>query len=92
MSLDGIDCPILEPHPFSPEYFSHKLNAAGLKYEVGVSIRSGHIVWVYGGVPCGEFGSDLKLAKEMVITLLQPNERIVADKGYNEPAHFVSAY
>ncbi len=88
MSLDGIDCPIYEPHPFDKGYYSFKFNASGIKYEVGVSVKGGHIVWVYGGVPCGEYGSDLKLARESLIYHLLPNEKVVADKVYNDPEHF----
>ena len=34
VSVDGTDCPIQETSPFDPTLWSHKLNAAGLRYKV----------------------------------------------------------
>lgn len=48
VSLDGTDFRIQEPyHPdgIDPSYYSHKFKAAGLRYEVGLNIRTGDIVW-----------------------------------------------
>ena len=50
-SLDGTDCRVREPSPFGPKWFSHKFKGPGLRYEVAVSIRKGHIVWVNGTFP-----------------------------------------
>jgi hypothetical protein len=93
MSLDATDCPIQEPHPFDDRYFSFKLHGAGLKYEVGVSIYRPRIVWVFGGLPCGEF-SDLKLARELFVHNLLHNdiihEKAVADGVYRDHNHFIT--
>ena len=86
--MDATDCPIREPSPFDAKWFSHKLKGSGLKYEVGVNIKNGKIVWVAGGVPCGEF-SDLKLARSRIVHLLEHNERIVADDTYKDPRYFI---
>lgn len=64
VSLDGTDCPIQEQSPFNKKWYSHKLNWAGIRYEVVLCIRTGRIVWVAGGVPCGEW-PDLKLARSL---------------------------
>lgn len=48
MSVDGTDVPKTEPSPFSRTRFSYKLKEVGLRYEVGVSINGGHIVWING--------------------------------------------
>lgn len=33
MSVDGTDCPVYEPWPFDPKWFSKKFNGPGVKYE-----------------------------------------------------------
>ena len=48
MSVDGTDCPVFEPWPFSKKMYSHKLNGPGVKYEVGVCLMTGRIVWTNG--------------------------------------------
>lgn len=57
ITVDGTDCPIQEPFPWRDgvncKFFSHKFNGAGLKYEIGVSIKSGDIVWYNGPFPAG---------------------------------------
>ena len=62
ISVDGTHCPIFELRPFSPRYFSHKLNRAGMSYEIGFSLRSSDIVWVNGGFPAGKY-NDIKIAR-----------------------------
>ncbi|ETV67416.1 hypothetical protein H257_16391 [Aphanomyces astaci] len=37
VSLDGTDCPVQEPFPFDPSWWSHKLNRAGIRYEVALA-------------------------------------------------------
>jgi hypothetical protein len=54
MSVDCFDCPINEPWPFRKLWYSQKLNGPGVKYEVGVCIATGHIVWFNGPFPAGE--------------------------------------
>ena len=54
---------INEPFPFEPGYYSHKFHRAGVRYELGVSIQSGDIVWLNGPFPCGRF-ADQKIAKD----------------------------
>jgi len=87
-SLDGVDFEIQEPGPFSSRWFSHKLNAAGLRYEIGLCIRTGEIVWANGGYPCGSW-SDLKIAREHFVHFLEPNEKALADKGYPDSSFFI---
>lgn len=43
LSVHKADFKILEPNPFSPLWFSHKLNRPGLRYEVSLGIKSGRI-------------------------------------------------
>ena len=51
ISVDDTACRIMEPAPFSPAWFSHKFHGPGLRYEVGISISSGYIVWINGPFP-----------------------------------------
>lgn len=62
VSLDGTDFRIYEPTPFSKRWFSHKFKAAAIRYEIGISIGQGNIVWAAGGYPAGDW-PDLKIAK-----------------------------
>lgn len=87
-SPDGVDFKINEPKPFSKAWFSHKFRAAGLRYEVALNIRTGYMVWLYGGYPCGLY-PDLKLAREAFVPSLTTGERAMADKGYKDATHFI---
>ena len=77
----------MEPSEFDPKWWSHKFNGPGLRYEVGICIRTGDIVWANGGVPCGEW-PDLRLARNLIIHFLQEGEKIIADRGYNDLNYF----
>ena len=54
VSIDGVDCYRCEHQPLNRAYYSHKLNHAGLRYLIALSMGSGRkkIVWWGGGVPC----------------------------------------
>lgn len=80
VSLDGTDFRINEPTPFNKKWFSHKFKSAGIRYEIGISIVMGEIVWASGGFPCGEW-PDLKIAKDLYLKYAS-NEVTLADKGY----------
>lgn len=88
VSLDGVDFPINEPTPFSSKWYSHKFKAAGLRYEVGLCMRTGEIVWAYGSFPCGDW-PDLRLARHCFVTFLESGEKVLADKGYNDRSFFI---
>lgn len=47
VSLDGSDFSINEQTPFNPKWYSHKLNGPGVRYEVGLNIRTGNMVWAF---------------------------------------------
>lgn len=86
--MDGVDCKINEPSPFSPKWYSHKFKAAGLRYEIGLCVRTGHIVWVNGGYPCGDW-PDLNIARELFVHFLDPMEKTLADEGYSDLRYFI---
>lgn len=86
--MDGVDFPILEPTPFSSKWYSHKFRGPGIRYEIGLCIRTGKIVWANGGYPCGMF-SDLKLAREAYVLSVNDKELTLADKGYKDANFFI---
>ena len=88
ITIDGTDCPINEPRPFDKAYYSHKSNGPAMRYEVGVSILGGDIVWVNGPFRAGA-NPDLVIFKNMLMHLLEPHERVEADNGYIalDPSH-----
>lgn len=88
MSLDGVDFPINEPHPISPKWYSHKFKGSGLRYEIGLCIKTGEIVWKNGGYPCGDW-PDINIAKHLFVHFLEPGEKALADKGYRDNSYFI---
>jgi hypothetical protein len=81
MTVDGTDVMIWEPKPFSRMWYSHKFNGAGLRYEIGVCIQTGDIVWVNGPFKCGPW-PDLSIFRINLKNLLLPREQVEADNGY----------
>jgi len=53
-----------------------------------LNIRTGHIVWANGGYPCGEY-SDLSIARQSYIFLVDDGELTMADKGYRDSKYFI---
>ena len=49
---------------------------------------TGDIVWVNGGMPCGEW-PDLRLARDSYTSMVLPNGMTVADDGYNDRNYFI---
>ena len=83
MTVDGTDCRIQEPSPFNSMWYSHKFRGPGLRYEIGVSISKGHIVWVNGPYPCGSY-PDVKIFRDGLKKELLPGEVVLADRGYSD--------
>lgn len=73
--------PINEQYPFSKRWYSFKFHGPGLRYEVAVCIQTGHIVWVYGPIRCGEM-NDLSIFRSNLKRLLAPGEMVEADAIY----------
>ena len=78
ISVDGTDFSIQE---YGRKFYSHKFKKSGLRYEVGVSIIKGEIVWVNGPYECGLW-PDIKIFRNSFMSHLGPNERVEADDGY----------
>ena len=81
ISVNGVDFRISEPKPFDSKWYSHKFKGPGVRYEVGMCIRTGWIVWVNGPFPCGSW-PDLKIAQEWLFKKLEDGEKVIADGGY----------
>ncbi|KAJ3293818.1 hypothetical protein HDU76_007006 [Blyttiomyces sp. JEL0837] len=81
MYVDGTDFKVQEERPLNKDLFSHKLNHAGFRYQVATANAVPKIVWWSGGVPCGAW-PDLRMVRETLVPLLEPGERVAADKGY----------
>lgn len=76
--VDGTDVRIYEPIPFSAKRYSHKFHTPGLRYEIGVGIETGHIVWAHGPFPCGKY-SDAGIFLHSLKKQISPGECVVAD-------------
>ena len=80
ISVDGTDCETYEPWPFKKDMYSQKSNGPGLKYEVAVCIKTGHIVWIAGPFPAS--ASDGTIFKNGLTKELCDDEVVEVDRGY----------
>ena len=81
ISVDGTDCPIHEPRPFSRTWFSQKFKGPGVKYEVAIDVLTGDCVWISG--PHKASKSDIKIFREDGLMAMIPEGRLaIADKAY----------
>ena len=87
VTLDGTDFKIQEPTPFDPRWYSHKHRGPGLRYEVGVCIQTGWIVWHHGPFPCGTW-PDLQIARDRAVFMLDDDEKFLADGGYADGGQY----
>jgi hypothetical protein len=87
ITLDGTDCPINEPTPFHRMWYSHKFKGPGVRYEIGLCIQTGWIVWKNGPYPCGRY-PDLTIARDKIQYCMVPGEKYVADGGYRDAGTF----
>jgi hypothetical protein len=63
-------------------FTSHKYaGKSALRYEIGVSILRGDLVWIQGPYPAGAF-NDVKFFNKVLCHFLEPGERVEADNGY----------
>jgi hypothetical protein len=83
MTLDVTECPIQRPSDniIQRQYYSGKKRKHTIKYELGVQLQTGAIVWLAGGVP----GSvhDLNILRSCnLLSKLLIGEFILADRAY----------
>ena len=79
VTIDGTDMKV-QMH-YDKRYFSHKFCSRGLRYEVGVCILSGNIVWINGPFRCGM--TDIDISRQCILGSLSLNEMVEADNGYD---------
>ena len=53
---------------------------SALRYELGVDILSGNLVWIKGPYPTGKY-TDIKIFNKVLRNFLEPGERVEADEG-----------
>ena len=86
ISVDCLDMGIDEPYPYekvwSKRWYSQKENGAGLRYEIGVCIATGHIVWINGPFACGKYNDWEIFSTKGLKDHLDEFERVEADRGY----------
>ena len=79
VSVDCTDCKV--GVKFNKSWFSYKFKKAGVRYEIALCIKTGHIVWINGPYPCGDY-NDLTIFRLALIHELDENERVECDDGY----------
>ena len=84
MTIDGTDYQIQEPWPFVKEinkkWFSHKFHAAAVRYEIGITLKTGDICWFNGPFPAGV--PDVTIFWTKLKHRLESREKVIADGGY----------
>ena len=84
MSVDGTDFRILQKglakkgNPFGSHKYAGK---SALRYELGVDILAGNLVWIQGPYPAGKY-NDIAILDKVLAHFLDPGESIEADNGY----------
>jgi hypothetical protein len=65
-------------NPFGSHKYAGK---SALRYELGVDILAGNLVWIQGPYPAGKY-NDIAIFNHCLANFLDPGERVEADKGY----------
>lgn len=86
ITVDGTDFRFSPPNNgLTParHWYSHKFKASAVRYEVGIGIQTGNIVWLSGPWPAGAY-ADLTIFRTggLKEKLLEFGERAEADLGY----------
>jgi hypothetical protein len=84
MSVDGTDFRIPQKGAATKgnAFASHKyVGKSALRYELGVDILMGNLVWIQGPYPAGAW-PDIKIFTSCLAHFLEPGERVEADDGY----------
>jgi hypothetical protein len=81
-TIDGVDFQIPEPIPFDSKWYSHNFVSPGLRYKIGVCIKTGKLVSFNGPFECGSW-PDLKIFRSRLKGMLSVGEKVIADRGYH---------
>lgn len=79
VSIDGTDLPLAKS--YLKELFSYKFKHSGLRYEVGLCIKTGDICWWNGPFEPGIYNDEM-VFKMGVLGMLEEGERVETDRGY----------
>jgi hypothetical protein len=79
MSADCVDCPCFESWPWTKRMYYKKMNGPGIKYEIGVCIKTGHIIWVNG--PFVASYSESTIFKQGLGNHIYEGEKVEVDSG-----------
>ena len=75
---DGTDFRVAEHGKI---WYSFKYKKSGVRYEVGLCILTGEIVWIAGPYEYGKW-NDISIFRNALMTELGPAKRVEADDGY----------
>ena len=81
ISVDGTNFKINEPSPFLGMWFSHKYSQAAVRYEIGLCIQTGYIVWTHGPFLAGLM-PDISVFRSKLKYQLAPGERVRCGRVY----------
>jgi hypothetical protein len=84
MTIDGTDYRILQKGAARKGNAFGSFKYAGksaLRYELGVDILAGNLVWVSGPYPAGKY-TNIAIFNNVLANCLKPGERVEADNGY----------
>lgn len=91
--IDGVHCPIEEPHPFDPANSSHKLGGSpGVNYELVTCVHKPMLAWVYGPIAPGTY-NDISTFRRRLKWAMEdklPGRRLIGDKGYRGEQDLIS--
>lgn len=79
--LDATDCETTNQGKSKKAFYSFKFRHNGLRYEIGINIRTGDIVWIMGPWPCGDW-PDVECLRSDLKHHLEEDERLETDDGY----------
>jgi hypothetical protein len=92
ISVDGIHCEIQEVRKDpGAKWYSHKINAAGVAYELGIAIRSNRLVWIKGPFPASKHDITIFRGEDdpgnSLKSMIPDGKRAIGDSGYRgEPS------
>ena len=81
ISVDGTDFRIQRQKGSYKHWYGYKFKKPGDRYEVGVSIKGGDIVWINAPFACGS-KNDIQIFRHSLKNFLEEGERVEADDGY----------
>jgi hypothetical protein len=84
MTIDGTNFRIYQKGKAAKgnSFTSHKYaGKLALRYELGISILAGNLVWIQGPYPTGKY-TDIKIFNSVLQYCLKPGKRVKADNGY----------